>query len=89
MIPLHLPYESLERRHALCKSDFLDLKFLVDLATHDHESAEELYQLPFSFLCAEQWEMLLRLSLNRMRVMIQFLEMLPSILLSFHEPSDE
>jgi hypothetical protein len=86
---MHLPYENPELRHALCKDRCLDLKFLVGLASHDHESTEELYQLPFSSSCAEQWEMLLQLPLNRMRVMIQFLEMLPSIFLSFHEPSNE
>jgi hypothetical protein len=61
----------------------------VDLASHDHESTKEPWQLPFSFLCGEQWEILLLLPLNRMRVMSQSLELQPSVSLSFHEISEE
>jgi hypothetical protein len=83
-----LPYKSPELRHALCKDERLDLKNLVGLASLDHERAKEPWQLPFSFPCDEQWEGLL-LPQNRMMVAIQFPELLLSISLSFHEPSEE
>jgi hypothetical protein len=63
--------------------------FLLDLASHDHESTKEPWQPPFSFLCDEQPVMLPRLPQNRMMVVIHFLELRHAAFLSFHEPSEE